>query len=407
VSTESPFGVQHQPVQPGVDLPVQRDSVQLLDGGAQAFPRMLVAIAEAKRRIHLEIYTFAWDDVGRRFVHALSEASRRGVHVHVILDGWGSLISGNQVATALRAAGCRVRIYHPFSALLLGGLRRNHRKILLVDDRIAVVGGINIGNEYEAHAQVQGWADLAVEVTGEAAKALGDRLRGHRTVQGVTSNVRIFLSGLGGGRKLRQRYLKAFRSAKRTLVVAHAYFLPDAGLSRSLRAAARRGVDVKLLLAGRSDVPFARAATVRLYRRFLKAGVRIFEWHQSVLHAKATLVDQERFLVGSFNLDPLSLANLEALVEVTSPDTIAAADQWLATKLSTSREILLRDLSHGWLQTWVVEVMGLVVARAVETFAKLLAVRRAAPFGEAGEGAKMPRLGVRRPRRESEPPPAR
>jgi cardiolipin synthase len=368
--------------------------VRLLDGGAEAFPRMLAAIEAAEKRIHLEIYTFGWDDVGRRFVYALSQAARRGVRVRVILDGWGSLLSGAAVAGALRSAGCEVSIYHPFSALILGGLRRDHRKILLVDDRVAVVGGINIGREYETRADEPGWADLAVEVTGQAAGALGRRLRGHRSAQLSAPEVRIYLSGLGGGRKLRHRYLKAFGSAQRTLTVAHAYFLPDARVARSLRAAARRGVKVTLLLAGRSDIPFARAATVRLYRSFLQSGVRIFEWHRSVLHAKAALVDDQRFLVGSFNLDPLSLANLEALVEVSDPETIQSAQAWLSDKLSRSREVRLEDLSENPLSRWVGEWLGLLVARVIEWCARLIALRRRPLLsGKAGDkAATSPRL---------------
>src|SRR5262249_17843053 len=141
--------------------------------------------------------------------------------------------------------------------------------------------------------------------------------------------VRIYLSSESGGRKLRKRYLKAFAAARARLLVAHAYFVPDRGLVRALRRAAKRGVDVRLLLAGRSDVPFARAATMSLYRRLLSAGVHIYEWSRSVLHAKAATVDGQRFLVGSFNLDPLSLSNLEALVEITDASVVPSADAWI------------------------------------------------------------------------------
>jgi cardiolipin synthase len=205
---------------------------------------------------------------------------------------------------------------------------------------------------------------------------LSERLGAPRALRVVKGPIHLDLSGLGGSRRLRQRYLKAFGSAKHRLILAHAYFLPDARIARSLRAAARRGVEVTLLLAGRSDVPFARAATLRLYRSFLLSGVRIFEWHQSVLHAKAALVDDYRFLVGSFNLDPLSLANLEALVEIDDPVTGAAAKTWLETKLSGAREIHLDDCRRGWFQRWAGDVVGLFIARLAEGVGKLIKFRR-------------------------------
>jgi cardiolipin synthase len=228
---------------------------------------------------------------------------------------------------------------------------------------------------------------------------LAERLGAPRALRVDAGPIHLDLSGLGGGRRLRQRYLKAFGSAQRRLTLAHAYFLPDAKIARALRIAAERGVEVKLLLAGRSDVPFARAATLRLYRSFLLSGVRIFEWHQSVLHAKAALVDNHRFLVGSFNLDPLSLANLEALVEIDDPATGAAAEAWLSSKLAGAREVRIEDCRRGFFQRWIGDAVGLFIARLAEGLARFIAFRRLPPFGEAGEGAQVdagvPRLGVR------------
>src|SRR5512133_2019041 len=120
------------------------ESVELLDGGRQAYPRMLLAIARAQSSVHLEVYAFSPTGVGARFVEALGHAAGRGVAVNVVIDGWGSARGGAAVANALREAGCKVRIYHRLQALLIGRLGRNHRKILLVDDAVAFLGGINI-----------------------------------------------------------------------------------------------------------------------------------------------------------------------------------------------------------------------------------------------------------------------
>ena len=291
------------------------ESVDLLDGGEQAYPRMLLAIARAQRSVHLEVYAFAPSGVGARFVEALGQAAGRGVRVQVVIDGWGSARGGRAVAAALREAGCAVRIYNRLLAMLVGRFGRNHRKILLVDDEVAFLGGINIGDENVGEGVRLGWADLALEIRGPQCARLGQMIR-REPQTSVDSSLRIYLSGLGGGWRLRRRYLKAFASARQRIHVAHGYFLPDRGVVRAITAAARRGVQVRLLLAGRSDVPFARAATRSLYRRLLAAGVHIHEWSGSVLHAKVATVDGRRLLVGSFNLDPFSLANLEALVEV-------------------------------------------------------------------------------------------
>ncbi|MFN0062139.1 MAG: phospholipase D-like domain-containing protein [Myxococcaceae bacterium] len=370
-------------------------TVRLLDGGTEAFPRMLQAIAAARNAIHLETYTFAHDSVGIAFVEALREAARRGVDVRVIADGWGSVLSAPWLYEELTRSRIRVRIYHPISALFLGRFRRNHRKILLVDDTVAILGGINIGEAYATSPEHLGWADLAVEVSGPSAARLGARLRGEVDRPKDESPIRIWLSGLGGGGKLRHRYLLAITRAQRELSLAHAYFLPDVRLARALRKAAKRGVAVKLLLAGRSDVPFARVATLRLYRHFLQSGVRIFEWHKSVLHAKAAVVDQERILVGSFNLDPFSLSNLEALVEVVGSDLATQLHAWVERRIGEAKEIRLADCPQGAFQRFWLDGLGLFAARVSEWLGRVMAFRRPRRLVEAAENEPVPKLGKR------------
>lgn len=349
--------------------------VTLLDGGAEAYPRMLEAIESATRRVHLEVYAFEREGVGTRFLAALAEAAGRGVEVKVVVDGWGTVGHSGPIRATLRAAGAKVRIYNPLTSLLSGRAWRNHRKILLVDDRVAFLGGINIGDAYVSEEGRPGWADLALELRGPLCAQLGARLDAGASHL-VSGPVSVFLSGFGGGSRLRQRYLTALQQAKREVVLAHAYFLPDIGFMRALKRAARRGVSVTLLLAGRSDVPFAHAATMRLYRTLLKGGVHIHEWMDSTLHAKAAVVDGQRLLVGSFNLDPLSLVNLETLVEVEDAGVAAQASAWLTRHLSRSRRVGLEDCARTGLQRWLLDVVGLVVARFSERFASFIGRRR-------------------------------
>ena len=366
-------------VHPGPDLAgASRDGpaafapelLELLDGGDQAYPRMLRAIALARRSVHLEVYAFVPSAVGSRFVEALACAAARGVTVQVVIDGWGSAYGGRAVAASLRAAGCAVRIYHRLWALLLGHFDRNHRKILLVDDEVAFLGGINIGDENVGDEARMGWADLALEIRGPQCAHLGRMIR-REPDRSVDSSLRLYLCGLGGGWRLRRRYLKAFAGARRRIDVAHGYFLPDGGIVRSITAAAGRGVLVRLLVAGRTDVPFARAATRSLYRRLLAAGVRIHEWSGSVLHAKVATIDGRRLLVGSFNLDPFSLANLETLVEVGDPQVVRKGEEWIEDHFARARPMTSVE-ANSWLQ----ELLGRLVVRLADVTSGLIASRK-------------------------------
>ncbi len=350
----------------------------LLDGGPEAYPRMLAAIDRAQSAIRLEVYAFARDGIGQRFIEALAAAARRGVRVSVMVDGWGSAADGAEVAARLREAGCEVSIYNPLVALLAGRFRRNHRKILLVDDAVAFIGGINIGDEYGyvGERDVPHWLDLALELRGGPVTWLSRRLRDARVPPPHDGPVRIHLSGLGGGRRLRGRYLKAIGGARRSVLVAHAYFLPDRRLVRTITAAARRGVSVTLILPGRSDVSLARAATRSLYGQLLRAGVRIHEWTETVLHAKAAVMDGRRLLVGSFNLDPFSLANLEALVEVNDAAVAREGVAWMERLAARTPLVTAEQLAgRSRLVRWALDRLGLAVLRATHRIGRLLALR--------------------------------
>jgi cardiolipin synthase len=312
--------------------------------------------------------------VGARFVEALGQAAKRGVAVHVLIDGWGSAWGGRAVAAALRESGCTVQIYNRLIGFLVGRFGRNHRKILLVDDEVAFLGGINIGDENVDEGVRLGWADLALEIRGPQCVRLGQMIR-REPRRPIDSSLSIHLCGIGGGWRLRRRYIKAFASARQRIHVAHGYFLPDAGVVRAITAAARRGVQVRLLLAGQSDVPFARAATRSLYRRLLTVGVAIHEWSGSVLHAKVATVDGRRLLVGSFNLDPFSLANLEALVEVDDAKVVQQGEAWIQEHFARSRSMTSVEACSR-LQSWLLDPLGRLVARLADAISRVIASRK-------------------------------
>ena len=340
--------------------PVGQGSVALLNGGRQAYPRMLQAIAAAQRNVHMEMYAFAKTGTGDLFVEALSDAARRGVAVRVHIDGWGSAQDGQKVARSLRDAGCTVRIYNRLRAMLVGRFGRNHRKVMVVDDEVAFIGGINIGDENVSEGARAGWADLAVEIRGSQCRSLARMIRRKSRVL-CHGSLRIDFCGLGGGWRLRRQYLDAIRGARHRIDLAQGYFLPDQGIVRALTRASRLGVAVRLVLPGRSDIPFVRAATRRIYRRLLGAGIRIREWEGSVLHAKVASIDGRRLLVGSFNLDPFSLVNHEALVQVVDRDVVERGQAWIEDHFARSREITEVETSSG-LHRWLFEPLGGLVA---------------------------------------------
>lgn len=354
------------------DLPATHSpELRLLSGGAEAFPRMIDAIDRAKVHVHLEIYTFDTKGWGAKFIDALVRAAERGVRLRVIVDGWGSFTTSSELKKRLKHERSHVTVYNPLTGLFVGKLWRNHRKILLVDDEVAFLGGINIHDDYANTEERLGWADLALELRGTAVKYLAHRLR-DEPYTAKPGPVKVFLSGLRGGRRLRRRYVRAIGSAKRELLIAHAYFLPDRHFVRSITAAARRGVRVKLLLAGKSDVALAQAATMRLYRKFLEAGAEIYEWTESTLHAKTAVVDGKRVLLGSFNLDPMSLVNLETLVEVDDPDLAGELAFWVKQHIARSTRITLQSIRRTGLQGFLFDRLSLFFARLMESGAHFI-----------------------------------
>lgn len=351
------------------------ETVELLEGGTEAYPRMLQALECAQRRVHLEVYAFTPLGVGTQFIDALCRAAMRGVAVRVLIDGWGSASGGNAVVARLREMGCDARVYNRLRALFIGRFGRNHRKILLIDDEVAFLGGINIGDEnVEGPDESEGWADLALEIRGPACLRLGQMIR-REPWTALDSSLSIRLCGLGGGWRLRRRYVRAFAGAHSRIYIAHGYFLPDAGVVRAIVAAARRGVDVQLLLAGRSDVLLSRSVTTSLYHRLIAAGVHIHEWSASVLHAKVATIDGRHLLVGSFNLDPFSLANLEALVEVSDQAVVARGEAWIESRFARSRSITSMDADRP-IRRWMLDPFGRVIARLADAIGRVIASRR-------------------------------
>ncbi len=320
------------------------NDIRLLENGEEFFPRVFACIANAKQEVVLETFILFEDKVGLQLHQALIAAARRGVQVDVTIDGFGSPDLSDRFIETLAEAGVRLHVFDPGKRLLgwrWNVLRRMHRKIVVVDGSIAFVGGINYSADHLGDFGPEAKQDWAVEIHGplvaeihrftHTALAQGQRYQRHRQWWRSRKQVRMqthdqphageasaMLVVRDNGdhfSDIERHYRIAIRAARKRVVIANAYFFPGYRLMKELRRAARRGVDVRLILQGEPDMPIVKTAATMLYDQLLGAGVRIYEYCDRPLHGKVALMDDEWATVGSSNLDPLSLAlNLEANV---------------------------------------------------------------------------------------------
>ena len=310
---------------------VQDHTLTLLHNGEEYFPRLIAAMDGASRSIYLETYIYAADDTGIKISAALQRAARRGVKVHVLLDGFGSAELPQSWASEMRTAGVDV-LWFRKAAGLFGWrryhLRRLHRKLALVDERIAFVGGINIIDDVPDKSITAARLDYAIELQGPVVTEIQaaierlwilvswTKLRFQRSPMKLhtTSNYAarknvLFLvrDNVRHRRDIEKAYLKAITAARSEIIIANAYFLPGLRLRRALLKAARRGVRVILLLQGLVEYRLQHFATHALYDELLGGGIVIYEYKLSFLHAKVAVVDSQWATVGSSNIDPFSL----------------------------------------------------------------------------------------------------
>jgi cardiolipin synthase len=368
---------------------IQAETALLLVNGREAYPEMLAAIDGALETVDLETYILRSDRTGGRFGEALSRAARRGIRVRLLYDDVGSLGLNKSYVEQLLGAGVEVRVFHPvrLSRPSWALNRRDHRKILVVDRRISFTGGLNVADEYASVEEGGGgWRDTHLRLSGvQFALELGDvfqqgwqKAKTHvfaGTFQKACPLLAPDESGSGSGheprpvrggqathapdvrdpargpgiavqvvsnqefrqrRRIRRAYLHAIKNAQRYILIENAYFIPDRGIRRALLGAVRRGVKVAVAVARQNDVAVAAMASRALYGELLAGGVRLFEWPETMLHAKTAVIDDAWSVVGSYNLDHRSLVhNLEVVVVLADAD--------FASKL---REQTLADLRH-------------------------------------------------------------
>lgn len=363
------------------------ESVELYHSGDEFFRAFQQAIAEAKRTIQVETYILAFDRLGQQVLDWLGAAAQRGIDVRLIVDGIGSSSWIHTVRYRTQQLGIQLKVFHelPWSRWSHGKRssrsrisvsralqrinNRNHRKVCIIDSRRALIGSMNI-IEYHCASLVgdRAWRDTGVQVIGGEVSVLGASFeelwsRGQRSL----SVGRQLRRALSSGSLVRLNLRRAQRrenyldllirilGADKRIWIENAYFVPDGGLVRALRTAAEAGVDVRIVVPAVSDVFFIPWVTSAFHAGLLRAGVRIFEYTEGMMHAKTLLID-DWGLVGSSNLNHRSLFHdLEADVVLGAVSASRSLEEQFQQDCAKSREVTL----HNWRERpWMERMLG-------------------------------------------------
>jgi cardiolipin synthase len=343
------------------------NDVRLLENGEEFFPAVFEAIGAARHEVLIETFILFEDKVGLALREAMLQAAQRGVRVTLLVDGFGTSDLGADYIQALAAAGVHLCMFDPCRRVFgvrFKILRRMHRKLVVVDRELAFIGGINYSADHLDDFGPEAKQDYSASVRGpivgqihafmleqlrDQASAEGRPAGGERPAfrpmnaqsmaapppAGNAETIFVTRDNHGHRNSIERHYRAAIRSARHRVIIANAYFFPGYLLLRELRRAARRGVDVRLILQGEPDMKIVKAASL-LYEYLQRDGVRIFEYCKRPLHGKVALVDDQWATVGSSNLDPLSLSlNLEA--------NLIVRDRAFNADLAQNLEGLMRD----------------------------------------------------------------
>ena len=355
---------------------VAGNQLTILNDGPSTFEAFAETVGKAKHHVHLETFLFADDALGQSFAALLVAKRQQGVEVRVLYDGIGSLAAAPEFFQSLRQAGVEVVSFRPASGLsdaVTGQVNhRDHRKLLVVDGSVAFVGGINISGTYnqdssswsgQEAALTGGWRDVQIRMEGPVvlqyqALFLSAWVRSGGAVDASSTAYYPKLSirgrslvaalaseyGEQSEAAIHAAYLAAIHNAKQRVWITQAYFAPDKSLLGALIAAARRGVDIRILLPGFSDSSTVLYASRSVYDRLLESGVKIFEFEAGFVHAKTVTVDGALSFVGSANMDFRSLLHNNEIAAVIVDAVVAAQmEATYRSDLANSREIQLAE----------------------------------------------------------------
>ena len=369
------FYARHQAIEAAIGGSplVGGNDVRLLADGPATYRAMLESIGRARHYVHMETYIFDDDEAGQRFADALIAAQRRGAAVAVMIDAVGTLQTPDRLFDRMREAGVQVAVFNPVNpAEARGGWslnQRNHRKLLVVDGKVGYLGGINVSSVYSSGSrpassgrEAQPWRDTHIRIEGPAVAEL-ERviLAGWESQKGPPLAQRDFFPKLVARGDLDVRILanqpdrsdgytvyltlmSAFESAQKSIHITMAYFVPDPAFIEVLQDAARRGVDVVLVLPGFSDSSLVFHAGRSHYENLLEAGVKIYERRDALLHAKTAVVDGVWSTVGSSNMDWRSFAlNYEINAVILGPRFGAQMEALFDSDVAAAQQVTLQD----------------------------------------------------------------
>jgi cardiolipin synthase A/B len=363
---------------------IEGNRVAILNNGDEFYPAMLDAIRRAERSVTIEAYIYWSGSIGMEFAQALADRSRAGVAVKILLDGVGSASIGPSILETLEAGGCQVAWYNPIRWYSLGRFNnRTHRKSLIIDGGIAFTGGAGIADKWLGNAQDRDhWRDIQIRVEGPGVVPLqtgfaqnwlnttGELISGPRYYElpdraGNVAVQTILSSPQTGSSSVRIMYYLSIVCARKFIWIANPYFIPDQPAIDVLVDAKKRGVDVKVMVAGTSnDTWIARHNSVRLYGPLLKGGIEIYEYNHTLLHQKTMVIDDAWATVGTTNFDNRSFAhNEENNVCFTNAALIAELKRLFREDLLKCEQVTLERWQHR--PAWS-KIQGLVASLLVE-----------------------------------------
>jgi cardiolipin synthase A/B len=361
--------------------------VDLLLNGDEIFPAALGAIRSARETITYAQYFYEEGAIGLEVAEALAERCRAGVRVHVLLDGFGTLLIPAEYRDSMTRAGCEVSTFRPLSPLALltpfgfgKSNNRSHRRILVVDGRVGFTGGVGVSPKWLGNGRKKGhWRQTDVRMEGPVVASLqgafvenwleatGNVLGGEpyfpKPSRRGSVVAQVVRSSPGGGSfSMYTMFLLAMSSARRSIYITNPYFLPDDRMTRALTEAAERGVRVVLLLPGEIDNNIVRQASRSQFGELLEAGIEIYEYQAGLLHAKTMTVDGMWATIGSTNLDTRSFVlNDEVNAVVYHNQVVGQLEKVFADDLMYSRKIDLEEWRNRNLKDHMLEVLSIPV----------------------------------------------
>jgi cardiolipin synthase len=341
------------------------EKLTLIQSGTSYFEKLEELIDGARQSFHLQTYIFDYDETGKKVSEALIRAVKRKVRVYVLADAFGSKGFPAHAVKKLQSEGIHFRFFSPlFSAEGLAFGRRLHHKIALADQQAALVGGINIADKYNLTKEGIPWLDYAVLIEGNACHHLHtlcerlykkkklNRFRKRETAQDAPEKGKGLIrfrrnDWVQRENEIHKTYLEALIKAEKSITLVASYFMPGRTFRKLLKEAIDRNVEIRILVAGKSDVPIFRFAETYLYHFYLQNKIRIFEWNRSVMHGKAMVVDESWATIGSYNLNYLShYISIELNADIIDPDFVIFFSEHLKKITTVDCVEVTREISN-------------------------------------------------------------